>query len=100
MFTLRNTSRTTKLTLSIIMAFVFIISLGIVLYYGDHFLLGTYEKLNNDDVKYVNSAKILLNNHTLAYNSGKSPTAFIMPGVPLILAGTMLLFGQNDAAVM
>jgi 4-amino-4-deoxy-L-arabinose transferase-like glycosyltransferase len=79
---------------------VLVVSLGVVLFYGDHFLLGTYEKLNNDDVKYVNSAKILLNNHTLAYNSGKAPSAFIMPGVPLILAGLMLIFGQNDAAVI
>src|ERR1700730_18537182 len=100
MFSMKYESRRTKLWLAIMMAFVLVVSLGVVLFYGDHFLLGSYEKLNNDDVKYVNSAKILLNNHTLAYNSGKSPSAFIMPGVPLILSGLMLIFGQNDAAVM
>ncbi|QGQ97983.1 dolichyl-phosphate-mannose--protein mannosyltransferase [Paenibacillus psychroresistens] len=100
MFSMLEESRRTKLWLAIMMAFVFVASLSIVLFYGDHFLLGTYEKLNNDDVKYVNSAKILLNYHTLAYNSGTKPTAFIMPGVPLILSGLMLIFGQNDTAVM
>jgi hypothetical protein len=100
MFSMQHESRRTKVWLAIMMVFVLVAGLGIVLFYGDHFLLGTYEKLNNDDVKYVNSAKILLNNHTLAYNSGKSPSAFIMPGVPLILSGLMLVFGQNDAAVM
>jgi hypothetical protein len=62
--------------------------------------LGTYEKLNNDDVKYVNSARILINEHILAYNSGHKPSTFIMPGVPLILAGLMLLFGQQDGGVI
>jgi 4-amino-4-deoxy-L-arabinose transferase-like glycosyltransferase len=100
MFSLLNESRRTRMWLFGLMVFVFIASVGIVLFYGDHFLLGTYEKLNNDDVKYVNSAKILLNHHTLAYNSGQAPSAFIMPGVPMILAGMMLIFGQNDMAVM
>jgi hypothetical protein len=100
MFTLHNTSRITRITLFVTMAFVFILSLFIVLYYGDHFLLGTYEKLNNDDVKYVNSARILINEHVLAYNSGHNPSTFIMPGVPLILSGLMLLFGQQDGGVI
>src|ERR1700731_3137389 len=100
MFAINNMNRNTRIALFAMIAFVLIVSLSIVFYYGDHFLVGSYEKLNNDDVKYVNSAKILLNNHTLAYNSGKSPSAFIMPGVPLILSGLMLIFGQNDAAVM
>ncbi|MEX2460286.1 MAG: glycosyltransferase family 39 protein [Paenibacillaceae bacterium] len=100
MLTLQNESRFTQITLYTMMVFVFFLSMGIVLFYGDHFLLGTYAKLNNDDVKYVNSAKILLNYHTLAYNTGHAPTSFIMPGVPLILSGLMLLFGQNDNAVM
>jgi hypothetical protein len=100
MFTLSSNNRATNLTLFVIMAFVFVVSLGVVLLYGDHFLLGTYEKLNNDDVKYVNSARILINEHILAYNSGHKPSTFIMPGVPWILAGLMLLFGQQDGGVI
>jgi hypothetical protein len=68
--------------------------------YGDHFLLGSYDKLNNDDVKYVNSAKILLNKHTIAYNSDEEPSTFIMPGMPVVLAGLMLIFGQGVGAIV
>jgi 4-amino-4-deoxy-L-arabinose transferase-like glycosyltransferase len=100
MLTLRNESRFTQITLCTMIAFVLLLSIGIMLFYGDHFLLGSYAKLDNDDVKYINSAKILLQYHTLTYNTGHSPTSFIMPGVPLILSGLMLVFGQNDSAVM
>jgi 4-amino-4-deoxy-L-arabinose transferase-like glycosyltransferase len=100
MLTLRNESRFTQITLCTMIAFVLLLSIGIMLFYGDHFLLGSYAKLDNDDVKYINSAKILLEYHTLTYNTGHSPTSFIMPGVPLILSGLMLVFGQNDSAVM
>ncbi|MBP2001889.1 4-amino-4-deoxy-L-arabinose transferase-like glycosyltransferase [Paenibacillus shirakamiensis] len=52
-------------------------------------------KKNNDDVKYIYSAKLILNEGTLAYNSGDQPSAFIMPGMPLLLAGVMAIFGQD-----
>lgn len=91
LFNLSQESRPVKIALLVTILFVFAISAASVLVYGDHFLLGSYEKLNNDDVKYVNSAKILLNKHTLAYNSGESPSSFIMPGMPLVLSGLMLV---------
>lgn len=100
MFNLSKVSKPIKSTLLVIIVLVFAISAASVLIYGDHFLLGSYEKLNNDDVKYVNSAKILLNKHTLAYNSGESPSSFIMPGMPFVLSGLMLIFGQGEAAVI
>ncbi|NIK78401.1 4-amino-4-deoxy-L-arabinose transferase-like glycosyltransferase [Paenibacillus castaneae] len=100
MFKLKEVSKSIKITLIAVIILVFSLSAASVLYYGDYFLLGSYEKLNNDDVKYVNSAQILLNKHTLAYNSGKSPSAFIMPGMPFVLSGLMLIFGQGDGAVI
>ncbi|HTG70897.1 MAG TPA: glycosyltransferase family 39 protein [Candidatus Udaeobacter sp.] len=100
MFNLSQVSRPVKIALLVTILLVFAISAASVLIYGDHFLLGSYEKLNNDDVKYVNSAKILLNKHTLAYNSGESPSSFIMPGMPFVLSGLMLIFGQGDTAVI
>lgn len=100
MYTLQNESRFTRTTLYTIMVFVLLLSISIVLIYGDYFLLGSYAKLNNDDVKYIDSATILINYHTLAYNSGHASTSFIMPGVPFILSGLMLLFGQNESALM
>jgi 4-amino-4-deoxy-L-arabinose transferase-like glycosyltransferase len=100
MLTLNNESRFTKVTLYAIMTFVLLLSLSCVLFYGDYFLLGSYAQLNNDDVKYIESAKILTNYHILTYNSGHAPTSFIMPGVPFILSGLMLLFGQNENALL
>jgi 4-amino-4-deoxy-L-arabinose transferase-like glycosyltransferase len=100
LFNLSQVSKPIRTTLLVTILLVFAISTASVLIYGDHFLLGTYEKLNNDDVKYVNSAKILLNKHTLAYNSGESPSSFIMPGMPFVLSGLMLIFGQGEAAVI
>lgn len=100
LFKLREVSFPIKATLIATIILVIAFSAASVLMYGDYFLLGSYEKLNNDDVKYVNSAKILLNKHTLAYNSGESPSAFIMPGMPFVLSGLMLIFGQGDAAVI
>ncbi|MBD2868015.1 ArnT family glycosyltransferase [Paenibacillus arenilitoris] len=99
MFKLMDVSKPVKFALLAIVILVFAASAASALMYGDHYLLGSYEKLDNDDVKYVNSAKILLNKHTLAYNSGEASSAFIMPGMPLVLSGLMLLFGQDGDAV-
>lgn len=74
---------------------VFLVASAIVIVYHDYFWLGDFVRLNNDDVKYVHSARILLNEGTLAYNSGDAPSTFIMPGVPLVLAGFMAIFGQE-----
>ncbi|WP_424766456.1 glycosyltransferase family 39 protein [Paenibacillus sp. sgz302251] len=100
MFQLKNVSKPIKIALLVTILLVFAGSTASALVYGDHYLLGSYEKLDNDDVKYVNSAKILLNKNTIAYNSGEEPSTFIMPGMPVVLSGLMLIFGQNDTAVM
>lgn len=100
LFSLRGESKAVRRLVIWATLFVFALSACTVLLYGDYFLLGTYEKLNNDDVKYVNSARVLLDYHTLAYNSGKGPTTFIMPGLPFLISGMMLLFGQDDSGVI
>ncbi|MNJ35059.1 hypothetical protein D3C77_297880 [compost metagenome] len=81
------------------MAFVGIVSCIIVLVYNDYFFLGDPLKPNNDDVKYIQTSRLLLNEGVLAYNTGDKPSAFIMPGLPVILAGFMALFGQEDGGV-
>ncbi|GGG13785.1 hypothetical protein GCM10010913_39460 [Paenibacillus aceti] len=83
-----------------LMAFVLVLSVSIVLSYGDYFFLGDPDKPNNDDVKYIQTAKILLNEGTLAYNTGTEPSSFIMPGFPLILAGFLAVFGQDGGGVV
>ncbi|MBD3921637.1 glycosyltransferase family 39 protein [Paenibacillus sp. PR3] len=99
MFTLKDTPIAMRRTLHGIAIAVLLISAIIVLAYGNYFLLGDLQKPNNDDVKYVRSAQILLEQGTLAYNSGTSPTLFIMPGIVLILSGFMWLFGHDGGMI-
>ncbi|MUG46834.1 ArnT family glycosyltransferase [Paenibacillus woosongensis] len=100
MFGIGGVSRGAKLYLAGLMAFVGIVSCVVVLAYNDYFFLGDPLKPNNDDVKYIQTSRLLLNEGVLAYNTGDKPTAFIMPGLPLILAGFMALFGQEEGGVI
>lgn len=83
-----------------LMAFVFVMSASIVLLYGDYFFLGDPSNPDNDDVKYIQTAKLMLNEGTLAYNTGTEPSSFIMPGFPFVLAGFLAIFGQDGGGVI
>ncbi|MBO7744593.1 glycosyltransferase family 39 protein [Paenibacillus sp. MWE-103] len=85
--------------LGVAMGAVLLIHAVSALWLGDHYLLGSYEKRDNDDVKYVYAAQVLVERGTLVYNSGLQPTNFIMPAIPVMLSGFMALF-DRDAAVM
>ncbi len=80
-----------------VMAAVLLANAAVVLWRGDHFLLGSYEKRNNDDVKYIYAAQMLVERHTLVYNSGGAPTDFIMPAIPLMLSGFMAFLDRDGA---
>lgn len=99
MFSLKSETPGIRKTLFIVMAAVLLVNAAVVLWLGDHFLLGSYDKRNNDDVKYVHAAKMLLETNTLVYNSGDRPTNYIMPTIPVLLSGFMALF-ERDTAVM
>lgn len=99
-FSYRITDRKERFFLIGLMLIVLVVSASIVLFYNDYFLLGDPINPNNDDVKYIQTAKLLLNEGILAYNSGEEPSVFIMPGFPLILSGFMAIFGQDGAAVV
>ncbi|MBW7476592.1 glycosyltransferase family 39 protein [Paenibacillus oenotherae] len=99
MFSLKSETPAVRRTLYIVMAAVLIINVTVVLWLGDHFLLGSYDKRNNDDVKYVHAAQMLVETGTLVYNSGDRPTNYIMPTIPVILSGFVALF-DRDTAVM
>lgn len=77
---------------------VLLLSLLSIFFHGDAFYLGSLEKLDNDDVRYINSARILLQEHKLVYY-GNDSTIFIMPGLPLLLAGIMSVFGTDETAI-
>ncbi|MGG6314026.1 ArnT family glycosyltransferase [Paenibacillus macerans] len=100
LFTLPEVSRPAKLYLIGLIAFVAIVSCLVVLIYNDYFLLGDPVRPNNDDVKYIQSSRLLLNEGVLAYNTKDKPSAFIMPGLPLMLSGLMAVFGQDQGGVV
>lgn len=93
MFSLKNETRNIKIGITIILS----IFLGACLYtifsYSNSTLLGSLETYNNDDVKYIRSAATLLSTGSLTYKNPLTPTVFIMPGLPYVLAFFMRLFG-------
>lgn len=93
-------NRPEKILLIGLITFVAIVSCIIVLVYNDYFLLGDPIKPNNDDVKYIQTSRLLLNEGVLAYNTKDKPSAFIMPGLPLVLSGFMAIFGQDQGGVI
>jgi 4-amino-4-deoxy-L-arabinose transferase-like glycosyltransferase len=71
----------------------------VIVYYGENWYLGNFATMNNDDVKYIRSAWTLLDKHIFVYHDVNEPTAFIMPGYPLLIAFFMKVFGRVDGII-
>lgn len=99
MFSLKNEEKKVKITLYTILALFFIICLYAVLAYGDSCLLGSIEKADNDDVKYIRSAWTFLDTGRLTYHDINEPTVYIMPGITFVLAFFMTIFGKAAGIV-
>lgn len=99
MFHLQNESARTKVILMLIIGIFIAAGIFSVCHYGNSLLLGSLEKFNNDDVKYIRSAWTLLDTGTLTYQSTSQPTVYIMPGLTGVLAFFMLLFGKLSGIV-
>ena len=82
----------------VIMVFFLIQVLTIALY-SNNWYLGSFEKMDNDDVKYIRSAWVLLESQMFTYHDINKPTVFIMPGYPFILAFFMNIFGKLSGIV-
>lgn len=67
--------------------------------YGDSLLLGSLEKFDNDDVKYIRSAWNLMDNNILSYENIKESTAYIMPGLTFVLYFFMSIFGKINGII-
>ena len=75
------------------------LQVSVVFLYGDKAWLGDFETMNNDDVRYVRSGVKLAEDFSLYYlnvdfETGE-PSAFVMPGYPLFLAGFFKMFGYD-----
>lgn len=100
MFNLKDEKMWIKLCLLFTAGIVFAVSLSMIFRYGNYFLLGDINTLdNNDDVKYLRSALLFLEKGTLVYGRVDQPTVFIMPGITYILAFFMKLLGFSHGII-
>ena len=90
MFSLKNESKNIKTLFFAVLTMFFVLSIWSIFYYGDSTFLGSFEKYNNDDVKYIRSAKVLLNEGMFTYKKPDVSTVFIMPGLPLMTFNIIL----------
>ncbi len=94
MFCITEEKRWVKVSLWILLSVFFFLCISTYLFYGDNLLLGSFEQMDNDDVKYLRSAWTFLETGRLTYRYPDRDTVFIMPGLTLVLAGFVKLFGQ------
>lgn len=99
MFSLKGEKIWVKILLILIVTFTITVSINAVLKYNNYYLLGSIEKMDNDDVKYIRSAWTLIDKGIFTYKDSQSPTVFIMPGHTIILAGFMKLFGREQEGI-
>lgn len=87
------------LFLVIVILIFSIVGMASIKYYGQEFFLGSLENWDNDDVKYLRSAKTFLDKGMLTYNDPEKPTVFIMPGITLLLSLFVSDNSYTDAAL-
>jgi 4-amino-4-deoxy-L-arabinose transferase-like glycosyltransferase len=87
-------------TYLIIIEVIFILAVvSFILVFGDSLYLGSFEKFDNDDVKYIRSAWNLIDNKILSYENINEATAYVMPGLTLVLSFFMLFFGKLNGII-
>ena len=99
MFSLRDEKKIIKCSLLIIEITFIIVGMISIFKYGNSLLLGSLEKFDNDDVKYIRSAWNLIDNKMLSYENIKESTVYIMPGLTFVLAFFMIIFGKMQGLV-
>ncbi len=99
MFSLRDEKKIIKYSLLIIEIIFIIVGMISIFKYGNSLLLGSLEKFDNDDVKYIRSAWNLMDNKILSYENIKESTVYIMPGLTFVLAFFMMIFGKMQGLV-
>ena len=88
-----------RYTLWLCILVMFVIGTVCTLKYGNYFLLGDLDKLNNDDVRYLHTAKVLAEQGKLVYHN-MDPTLFIMPGYPIFIALIVKIFGSGSLGII
>ena len=99
MFNFKYESKKTKIFLIasslIFLAFCIFSSLK----YGESCLMGSIQKGDNDDVRYIRSAFVLIDEHKFISQRVNELTCYMMPGITFILSFFMLIFGKMQGII-
>lgn len=99
MFSIKTESKAVRVVVIILMAAMLSGCIFASIYYNDKLLLGSFEKYDDDDVKYLRSAETFIKTGQLTYRYPDKPTVFIMPGITLFLSPFVALFGVQGAVM-
>lgn len=94
MFSINKEDKWVRISLIVIIVLFFIVNLYATLRYGTENYLGSFEKFDNDDIKYIRSAWELVENGHFVYHRVDESTVFIMPGLVYGLAFFVKIFGK------
>jgi 4-amino-4-deoxy-L-arabinose transferase-like glycosyltransferase len=76
--------------------FFFLICLFSIIKYGNSTLLGSLSNPDNDDVKFIRSAWVLVETGKYVYHDPAAASVFMMPGLSYTLAFFVVIFGKYD----
>lgn len=94
MFSLRNEKSWVKIAFALIVLFSLSVNIFCLSSYSsEYFLMGNIEKADNDDVRYIRTAQMLLEKGMLIDNDVDTPAVNMMPGHPFMLAFFFKFFG-------
>lgn len=100
MFELTKERVWVKIALLMILLFTLSINIYGIFKYRESLFLGSMEKMNNDDVRYIRTALVLLEKGMLVDSDVNKPTIAEMPGHALILAGIFKIFGYPSGIMV
>lgn len=89
--------KTKLIAVGLLMLFC-VIGIFTAIHYNNELLWGSFEKFDNDDVKYLRSAKTLIETGKFTYNYPDKSTVYIMPGIVFTLVPFVKLFGMEMGA--
>jgi 4-amino-4-deoxy-L-arabinose transferase-like glycosyltransferase len=94
MYSLKDEKINIKRIILIVSALFFLVCLFSIFKYGNSTLMGSLENPDNDDVKFIRSAWVLVETGNYVYHRPPSPTVFMMPGLAYTLAFFTLIIGK------
>ncbi len=99
MFSIANETKAIRIAVIILLAAMLFGCIFASFYYNDKLLLGSFETFSDDDVKYLRSAETFIKTGQFTYRYPDKPTVFIMPGLTILLAPFVAVFGLEGAVM-